>query len=48
MNCCAQIMRISEYYKGRYDKAKALGIHEGSKHYKAFKEIDILLSNANL
>ena len=41
MDYCAQITRISEYYKKRYEKALAMGIHEGSKHYKAFQEIKL-------
>lgn len=41
MDYCAQITRISEYYKKRYEKALAMGINEGSKHYKAFQEIKL-------
>ena len=41
MDYCAQITKISEYYKKRYEKALKMGIQEGSKHYKAFQEIKL-------
>ena len=41
MDYCAQITKISEYYKKRYKKALKMGIQEGSKHYKAFQEIKL-------
>lgn len=41
MDYLTQMKEISDYYKGRYEKAVALGISEGSKHYEAFKEIQL-------
>jgi len=39
----AQLKKIYDYYKNRYEKAIAMGINEESKHYKAFKEIEYRL-----
>ena len=41
MDYCAQITKISEYYKKRYEKALKMGIQEGTKHNKAFQEIKL-------
>lgn len=40
MDYLVQMKKISDYYKGRYEKAVSLGISENSRHYEAFKEIE--------